>query len=92
MFILILLAAVPFVILQRNPLPYVASLPVALYFLFAIKVARQWEGATVLRLNRYVGLRGPCVFLIVPVLDSVSLFVFGHHGAKAAAIVIYERP
>ena len=36
------------------------------------KVAQQWERAIVLRLGRYVGLRGPGLFWIIPFLDSVS--------------------
>ena len=42
----------------------------ALYLLFAIKVADQWEKAVVLRLGRFRGMRGPGPFLIVPVVDS----------------------
>src|SRR5262245_49253914 len=36
------------------------------------KVARQWERAVVLRLGRYVGLRGPGLFWIIPFVDSIS--------------------
>jgi regulator of protease activity HflC (stomatin/prohibitin superfamily) len=36
------------------------------------RVARQWERAVVLRLGRFVGLRGPGLFWIVPFIDSVS--------------------
>ncbi len=39
------------------------------------KIARQWERAVVLRLGRYVGLRGPGLFWIVPFVDSVSAWV-----------------
>ena len=28
-----------------------------------------------LRLGRYIGLRGPGIFMIVPVIDTVSLYV-----------------
>ena len=52
-----------------------AGVLIGLYFLFAIKVASQWERVAVLRLGRYAGLRGPGLFLIVPVIDSVSRFV-----------------
>lgn len=45
------------------------------YFLFAIKVARQWEKVAVLRLGRYRALQGPGPFLIVPVIDSITGFV-----------------
>jgi regulator of protease activity HflC (stomatin/prohibitin superfamily) len=41
----------------------------------APKVARQWERAVVLRLGRYVGLRGPGLFWIIPFVDSISTWV-----------------
>jgi regulator of protease activity HflC (stomatin/prohibitin superfamily) len=53
----------------------VAGTVVGVYFLFAIKIASQWQKAAVLRLGRYVGLRGPGIFFIIPVIDSVSQFV-----------------
>ena len=39
------------------------------------RVARQWERAVVLRLGRYVGLRGPGLFWIVPLMDTVSSWI-----------------
>src|SRR3954453_15185556 len=39
------------------------------------KIARQWERAVVLRLGRYVGLRGPGLFWIVPFIDSVTKWI-----------------
>jgi len=44
-------------------------------FLFSIKVARQWEKAIVLRLGKFHGLRGPGMFWVIPVLDSVSSWI-----------------
>lgn len=61
--------------LLEKPWPIVVAALVGVYFLFAIKVAQQWERAAVLRLGRYRGLMGPGVFLIVPVIDTVSDFV-----------------
>jgi regulator of protease activity HflC (stomatin/prohibitin superfamily) len=55
--------------------PVIAGMLAGVYFLFAIKVVRQWEKVAVLRLGRYVGLRGPGVFLIVPIVDSLSPYV-----------------
>ena len=52
-----------------------AGVLIGLYLLFAIRVADQWEKVAVLRLGRYRGLRGPGVFHIVPVVDSLSRFV-----------------
>ncbi len=43
---------------------------IGLYFLFAIKVAQQWEKAVLLRLGKFKGLRGPGLFVILPVVDS----------------------
>lgn len=48
---------------------------VGLYLLFAIKVAKQWEKAAVLRLGRYAGLRGPGPFHIIPIIETTSRFV-----------------
>ena len=39
------------------------------------KIARQWDRAVVLRLGRYVGLRGPGLFWIIPFVDTVSAWI-----------------
>ncbi|MGC2460513.1 MAG: hypothetical protein WA446_05960 [Steroidobacteraceae bacterium] len=39
----------------------------------AIKVADQWNRAIVLRLGRCHALRGPGLFLIVPIIDTIPL-------------------
>jgi regulator of protease activity HflC (stomatin/prohibitin superfamily) len=41
----------------------------------SIKIADQWEKAIVLRMGKYYGLRGPGLFLIIPVIDRVSNFI-----------------
>jgi regulator of protease activity HflC (stomatin/prohibitin superfamily) len=43
--------------------------------LFAIKVVHQWEKVALLRLGKYVGLRGPGMVMIVPILETLSAFV-----------------
>ena len=48
---------------------------VGLYFLFAVKVANQWEKAAVLRFGKYQGLKGPGLFFILPVVEKISGFV-----------------
>lgn len=47
----------------------------ALYLLFAIKVAAQWEKAIVLRLGRFHRLAGPGPFWIVPVVDTIPSWI-----------------
>jgi regulator of protease activity HflC (stomatin/prohibitin superfamily) len=41
----------------------------------APKVAAQWERAVVLRLGKYRGLRGPGLFWMLPLVDTVSTWV-----------------
>jgi regulator of protease activity HflC (stomatin/prohibitin superfamily) len=59
----------------KSPEVMAAATLVGLYLLFAIRVADQWEKVAVLRLGRYRGLRGPGLFLIIPVVDSLSRYV-----------------
>ena len=66
--------AIPGAIMNR-PWPAAAGALAGVYLLFAIKVVQQWEKGIKLRLGRYVGLRGPGLFLIIPVVETLSLFV-----------------
>jgi regulator of protease activity HflC (stomatin/prohibitin superfamily) len=55
---------------------YVAVLMLsALFILFALKVARQWEKAVVLRLGKFQGLKGPGLFWIFPIIDSTPAWI-----------------
>ena len=58
-----------------HPAPVIAGALIGIYFLFAIKVAQQWEKAALLRLGKYAGLRGPGWFHMIPVIETVSQFV-----------------
>src|SRR5438477_12653457 len=51
------IGAIPLVLYQQ-PVPMIVAVVIGLYCLFAIKVAEQWQIAAVLRLSRYIGLRG----------------------------------
>jgi regulator of protease activity HflC (stomatin/prohibitin superfamily) len=48
---------------------------IGFYILFALKVADQWEKAIVLRLGRFVGLQGPGIFWVVPVVDRIPIWI-----------------
>jgi regulator of protease activity HflC (stomatin/prohibitin superfamily) len=52
-----------------------AMLLVALFFLFAIKIAKQWEKGVVLRFGKFRGLKGPGVFWVIPIVDSVTEWI-----------------
>src|SRR5688500_11217347 len=58
-----------------NFAPLVVAILLGLLMSQSPKVARQWERAVVLRLGRYVGLRGPGLFWIIPFVDTVSAWV-----------------
>jgi regulator of protease activity HflC (stomatin/prohibitin superfamily) len=47
----------------------------SVYILFALKVASQWEKAVVLRLGKFYALRGPGVFWIIPIIDSIPAWI-----------------
>ena len=61
--------------LTFNPVGVIVGLVLGLLLAQAPKIARQWERAVVLRLGRYVGLRGPGLFWIVPFVDTISAWV-----------------
>ena len=58
-----------------SPVAVVVGLVLGFFLSQAPKIARQWERAVVLRLGKYVGLRGPGLFWIIPFVDSISTWV-----------------
>src|SRR5688572_18948724 len=46
-----------------------------LYLLFAIKVASQWEKVVVLRLGKFIGLKGPGLFWVIPIIDTTVMWI-----------------
>jgi regulator of protease activity HflC (stomatin/prohibitin superfamily) len=52
-----------------------ASVIVATIVARAIRVAAAWERAVVLRLGKFRGLRGPGVFTIIPILDTIPYLI-----------------
>jgi regulator of protease activity HflC (stomatin/prohibitin superfamily) len=61
--------------LLHNDAPLVVFGLIGLYLLFAIRQADQWEKVAVLRFGKYIGLRGPGLFHMIPVVDSLSRYV-----------------
>jgi regulator of protease activity HflC (stomatin/prohibitin superfamily) len=47
----------------------------AIFASSSIKVADQWDRAVILRLGKFHALRGPGLFGIIPIIDSVSFWV-----------------
>lgn len=46
-----------------------------IYVFFGLKVGQQWEKAVVLRFGRFHGLKGPGLFWIIPVVDTVTEWI-----------------
>lgn len=58
--------------LTERPAFGVSGILVGFYFLYSLRIASQWEKIAVLRFGRYTGLRGPGLFHIIPLIDTVS--------------------
>jgi uncharacterized membrane protein YqiK len=58
----------------NRPICAVTAL-LALFTLFALKIAKQWERAIVLRLGKFCRLKGPGLFFLVPVVESIAQVV-----------------
>jgi len=74
-FVLCVGAGMGLTALLHNQIPLIVGGLVGLYLLFAIKVVQQWEKVALLRLGRYVGLRGPGWFHMVPVFETISHYI-----------------
>jgi regulator of protease activity HflC (stomatin/prohibitin superfamily) len=61
--------------LIKNGVPLIVGGLLGIYLLFAIKVVQQWEKVALLRLGRYVGLRGPGWFHVIPVFETISHYI-----------------
>ena len=52
-----------------------AWLIIGAYFLFALKVASQWEKVIVLRLGKFHGSKGPGLFWVIPIIDTAVMWI-----------------
>jgi regulator of protease activity HflC (stomatin/prohibitin superfamily) len=53
----------------------VAGWLIGVYCLFAIRIVREWEKVAVLRFGKYRGLRGAGLFLMIPIVDTLTRYV-----------------
>jgi len=74
-FFISLLVGLAFSALIKSGIPLFLFALVGLYLLNAIKVVRQWEKVALLRLGHYAGLRGPGIFFIIPIVETLSPYV-----------------
>jgi len=62
-------------ITRDNPLWFIGALLLGIIAALSPKVAQQWEKAIILRLGKYTAMKGPGLFWVVPLIDSVSSWI-----------------
>jgi regulator of protease activity HflC (stomatin/prohibitin superfamily) len=74
-FFVLMGAGILSVVVGRLIEPGAVLIALALLVLASLKMARQWEQAVILRAGKFHAVRGPGLFAIVPVLDSVTAVI-----------------
>jgi regulator of protease activity HflC (stomatin/prohibitin superfamily) len=75
MFLLPLLLGAGLTALTLNPVSIIIGALLGIVAAQAPRIAKQWERAVVLRLGRYVGLRGPGLFWVIPFIDKIPSYI-----------------
>jgi regulator of protease activity HflC (stomatin/prohibitin superfamily) len=75
LFLVLLAPGLVVAIRMNQPVYLIGSALVAFVASMSPRVAAQWEKAVILRLGVFVGLRGPGLFWIVPLIDEVSMYI-----------------
>jgi regulator of protease activity HflC (stomatin/prohibitin superfamily) len=58
-----------------NVIPGVILIVLAVIVFAALKMARQWEKAVILRAGKFTAVKGPGLFGIIPILDNIAAWV-----------------
>src|SRR6476659_8038999 len=58
-----------------GPIPLIVLALLGVVLMLSPRIAQQWERGVVLRLGRFVGLRGPGLFWVVPLIDRVTVWI-----------------
>lgn len=62
-------------VFNLDTIALIVLLTVCVIISSSIHIADQWEKAVVLRMGKYKGLKGPGLFLIVPIFDKVADYI-----------------
>ncbi len=76
--VLLTMLGISIVLLLLEKIEISVFVPLVLVSVFianSIKIADQWEKAVVLRMGKYKGLKGPGLFLIIPIIDKIDKYV-----------------
>jgi regulator of protease activity HflC (stomatin/prohibitin superfamily) len=61
--------------LVRAPWPVILGILIGWLASLSPKIAAQWERGVILRLGRFIGYRGPGLFWIIPLIDTVTSWI-----------------
>ncbi len=61
--------------LTSQPAPAIVLTLAGVFLAASMQVALQWEKAIVLRAGRFRGFRGPGLFYLIPVLDTIPMWI-----------------
>lgn len=75
LFVLVAVGAVLYYLQIINTPIFIVAVLLSLLLSTAIKIADQWEKAVVLRMGKYNGLKGPGLFLVIPIVDKVDNYI-----------------
>ncbi len=75
LFVVITVAGIGIGNALNSPPLILASILGAVVAAMSPRIAQQWERAVILRLGKFQGLRGPGLFWVVPLIDSVSVYI-----------------
>ncbi|HEX4269785.1 MAG TPA: slipin family protein [Rhizomicrobium sp.] len=67
-------AALSFIARMPLAVPIVLAL-IGIFLGYSIKMAQQWERAVVLRVGKLHAIKGPGLFILVPILDQVAVWI-----------------
>lgn len=75
LFIVILLAAIGSFVLTQNFVVLIAGILIAVIAASAVRIANQWEKIVVLKLGKFVGLKGPGLFFVIPIVHTTPITI-----------------
>jgi regulator of protease activity HflC (stomatin/prohibitin superfamily) len=74
-FFVVLAVGVAATVATMSPWPGLVGALAGVFLMFSLKVANQWERAVVLRFGKFQGLKGPGLFVLIPIVDEITQLV-----------------
>ena len=74
-FTVLLAGAGAFFYMQQNLTVAIAFFMMAAFVFFSLKMANAWEKFVILRAGKLQSVKGPGLFMIVPILDAIAVVI-----------------